>query len=315
MDERVAVVTCDEYRDEKLTDALHKVVRLLDESGWKKFISPGQKVLLKPNFIRALPPERQAITHPLFILKCAEIVRSLGAHPLLGDSPAFGSLKRVLSMPGVKEFLSSGGIKVTGFRRKSREEFPLSRFSGVPVAQEINNVDLVINLPKLKAHCQLLFTGATKNMFGLVCGRWKAYYHLRASGDRQRFAMLLAEIAHRFPPALTIIDGVIGMDRTGPTNGVPYPFGVLIAGTNCFAIDLALAELFNIDWQDVPVLKAGYEAGFFNPDSVQLEIKGIAQEIRERFAQAQLPRELVPISFSVYRFVRGFLRHLREKFF
>ena len=314
MYETVAIVACDEYSDDKIAQALNEVVALLGRGGWDRFISPGQKVLLKPNFIRALSPERQAITHPLVILKCAQIIQSLGAHPLVGDSPAFGSLKRVISLPGVKEVLASSGIQFISFRRKKRRHFPLSKFRGVPVAREVKNVDLIINLPKLKAHCQLLYTGATKNMFGVVSGRWKAYHHLRAGSDRHRFAMLLAEIAQLFAPSLTIIDGVMGMDRTGPTNGDPYPFGVLIAGTNCFAIDLALANLFNVHWHDVPILRAAYDAGFFEPDSIELEIKGISPEIRTRFAQARLPGELVPISFSVYRFVRGFFRHIREKF-
>lgn len=312
MPEIICIVECESYDSGEISQALTKAVA--PYGGWERFIGPGQKVLLKPNFIKALPPERQAITHPVILRTAAEIVRSRGGRAMIGDSPAFGSLSGVMSVAGVREVLNSPTISVVEFQKKQWVNFPRSNFRRVPVAQEKKEFDVIINLPKLKAHSQLLFSGATKNLFGFVCGRWKAYQHFRAKGERERFALLIAELSQSISPALTIIDAIIGMEGTGPVSGNVYKFGVLLAGTNCFAMDLALAELFNLDWHNVPILKTAHNAGIFTPQGIHLEIIGNAEKIRERFSKAKLPQALAPISFSFPRLIRGFFRHFKEKF-
>ncbi len=45
----VAVTRCSDYSQQKISDALQKQFELL--GGLERFISPGDRVLIKPNFI------------------------------------------------------------------------------------------------------------------------------------------------------------------------------------------------------------------------------------------------------------------------
>ena len=72
------------------------------------------------------------------------------------------------------------------------------------------NVDLIINLPKMKTHTLMLFTGGVKSIW-LHSGREKASIS-RRSNKKEDFANLLLDIWLNVKPALTIMDGIEGMD-------------------------------------------------------------------------------------------------------
>ena len=91
-----------------------------------------------------------------------------------------------------------------------------------PIATPVVEADVVISLPKLKSHGLVVYTGCVKNMFGVICGTQKAQFHLRFQ-DCEVFSRLLAEVYAAARPALSILDGIIGMDGNGPRNGDPAP--------------------------------------------------------------------------------------------
>ncbi len=313
MQEKVVIVSCLRYDDDEIQAAMNRAVQKL--GGWEQFVSPGQSVLLKPNFIKSLPPAQQAITHPVFLRALAGIITSIGAYPAIGDSPAFGSVRGIASQKGAKDALRPGTIPLMTFKRKKWVDFPKSGFKHIPLARELEDFDTFINVPKLKAHGQLRFTGATKNVFGVVCGRWKAFQHFKTRNDLDRFGRFIAELARFIHPPLTLIDAVTGMLRTGPSGGDPYDFGCIIAGVDMFAMDTALARLFDVPWENVPILRGAAELGYINPDTVDIDIDIESPDIAERLHEMKLPTKLAPISFSFPRLVKGFFRHLRQKYF
>lgn len=307
----VSIIKCSDYSEDMIQSALNEAIAPL--GGWDHFIHPEQRILLKPNFIRALPPERQAITHPRLLSALAQIIRTRNARAFIGDSPAFGSLRSVLSLPALRVLRDDPSIAFLPFKKGKRQNFVRSGFKKIPIADDFFSCDTVINIPKLKTHGQLRLSGAAKNMFGLVCGRWKAYQHFKARGNLERFALFLAELAHIFPPTLTIVDGIIGMERTGPSGGEPYPYNVIIAGTNVFAVDLVIANLFNLAWHDVPILKTAVKAGYIDSDIDKIKVSGNIEAAKEQFRKARVPHDLSPISFDIPRLIKGFIHHLREK--
>ncbi len=58
----------------------------------------------------------------------------------------------------------------------------------------ILRADGVINLAKFKTHMFMIFTGATKNLFGVIPGLNKVGYHARLA-DPLRFADMLLDVA------------------------------------------------------------------------------------------------------------------------
>ncbi len=84
---QVAVTRCINYRPREITQAIESQFSLL--GGLDKFISRGDSVLLKPNFIVPRPQSEAVQTDPAVILAVAKIVKDFGAKTFIADSPAW----------------------------------------------------------------------------------------------------------------------------------------------------------------------------------------------------------------------------------
>ncbi|MBI2299642.1 MAG: DUF362 domain-containing protein, partial [Armatimonadetes bacterium] len=165
----VSLQRCPDYDPQRLDNALGALLDPL--GGLGEFVSAGQRVILKPNLIAACRPEEAATTHPALLEALARQVQSLGATPLVGDSPAWGGPVSVAAASGVTEVCERLGIEFVCFdqhtRLESRHRRVSSHFHCDPRLLE---ADVVINVAKLKSHQQLGFTGAIKNLYGCLSG-------------------------------------------------------------------------------------------------------------------------------------------------
>ena len=68
---------------------------------------------------------------------------------------------------------------------------------------------------------------------------------------------MLLDVADFVRPRLSIVDAIVGMEGKGPgTGGKPRQLGVLLAGTDTVAMDVACCRIAGIDTGAVPVLVA-----------------------------------------------------------
>ena len=89
-------------------------------------------------------------------------------------------------------------------------------FDHLRLAKEAMDADVVINLPKVKSHVQLTLTLGVKNLFGCVPGKMKAWWHMEAGKDVERFGTMLVETARLINPELTILDSIVGHEGKRP---------------------------------------------------------------------------------------------------
>ena len=95
------------------------------------------------------------------------------------------------------------------------------------------DADLVINLPKMKTHTLTRYTGAVKNLLGVLPGGRKREIHVRAPGVTE-FSRALVDILELVRPQLNIMDGILGMEGNGPgTSGTPHAYNLLAAFYRC----------------------------------------------------------------------------------
>jgi hypothetical protein len=106
----------------------------------------------------------------------------------------------------------------------------------IKVCNIVNDIDFLINLPVLKAHCQTQLTCALKNMKGLIPDAEKRSFHAR--GLHQPIAYLNKIIRQD----LIIVDGLMG-DLTFEEGGNPVQMDRIIAGTDPVLIDSYAASL------------------------------------------------------------------------
>ncbi len=269
----VSVRRCDQYELSLLRHNIGKAIT--DCSSSNPMIKFGDRILLKPNLLRAASPDRAIVTHPLFVQAVAEILSDYGAHLSIGDSPPLGNLNRVLLKSGYEPFLKRMNIKIVPFLNKKIVEFGDDRiYKRLELAAEAFEFDRLVNLAKLKTHCQMTLTLAVKNLFGLVIGTDKASWHLRAGRVTDNFAHVLLQIYETVRPDISILDGILGMQGNGPNTGEPRQVGIVSASTDAIAMDSVIARLVGFPVESVRTCVLGNELKLGNSSFDRIEVIG-----------------------------------------
>ncbi len=265
----VSIQTCKDYQLDNIRAALAACLAPL--GGMQAFVKPGMKVLLKPNLLTAAEPGKAVTTHPVVIRAVAEAVRAEGGIVWVGDSPAaeINEGKSVWETEGLGESLSASGAKLIKFKGAY-----LRQIGGYDyyISRPVLDADLVINLPKMKTHTLTRYTGAVKNLLGVLPGGRKREIHVRAPGVTE-FSRALVDILALVKPQLNIMDGILGMEGNGPgTSGTPHAYNLLAASADAVALDSVMAHAMGFHPGELIHL-AQAEArglGFHHPDHISI---------------------------------------------
>lgn len=227
--------------------------------GIDKFIDKEDKVLLKLNLLMKKKPEDATTTHPMFAKALAKILIDYGAEVIIADSPGgpfnINALKGVYKACGIEKIADEMGAKLNyntnSMEIKNEKGLILKKITAIEVLRE---VDKVISVSKLKTHGMMMFTGAVKNMFGIVAGLEKAEYHVRMPENRD-FSNALLDICLAAEPVLSFMDGIIGMEGDGPSAGIPKDVGVVIASTSPYHLDVVATTVIGLTPSKVPTIQ------------------------------------------------------------
>ncbi len=269
----VAVVRCDDYVPEAADAAVRRAVDLAGGIG--RFVSPGERVLLKPNLLQGQEPERCVTTHPAVVAAVARLLVEHGCRVVIGDSPGAGivyseaNLRRAYARSGYAAVAEETGA-VLNYDTGSRiVAFPegevMKQFSIIAPATE---ADAIVVVSKAKTHMWTRMTGATKNLFGLIPGLEKPVFHFRFQ-DEYAFGRMLVDLNECMKPRLQIVDAVIGMEGDGPQAGSPRKIGAILAGSDYLAVDTVLARLIGMDPLEIGSLKSAAARGLLDPGAVR----------------------------------------------
>lgn len=298
----VVLTRCGDYHEQTLLQAFDRMWAACAPS----LSLRGTQVLLKPNLIT----DRRgllACTEGRFILAAARWFLDHGSRVAVGDSPAFGTAEAVLGRLGIADALRKKGVRIVDFGRTRQVALPSSLQVGL--ATEALDCDLLVNLPRVKAHAQMRVTLAVKNYFGCVGGMRKPLWHMVHGGRQGRFVDHLAELLTVLPDGITLVDGITAMHRTGPTGGEPFSLGLSACSLNPVAVDRALLEVIGLAPEDCPLLQACRRAGFTGsgPGTLSFPLLAPSDLRTEGFI---VPPVLSPVRFNPLRFVKNSARRL-----
>lgn len=305
---RVAIVRCEDYDRARVGEAAARLLELL--GGAARFARPGERLLLKPNLLKAAPPASAVATHPEVLRAVIGTLRA-GAPDVklrVGDSPAWGSFASAAEAAGLAQVCRETGAALVPFAKGVKTPNPGGQvYDHLVIAREALDRDGLINLPKLKTHGQLYMTGAVKNLFGCVAGKRKAWWHFKAGNYQDYFPLMLVETARLLGARLHILDAVLAMEGNGPASGRPRPVGLLLASEDPVALDRVAAEAAGLDPSRVRTLEAARALGWGETELSRIEIAGLP------LAQARLERPLaepkmMAIGFSLPRVVKSTLK-------
>ncbi len=298
---KVIILRCPNYDTKNLDYNINRAFSYF--GGIESLVNKGEKILLKPNLLVKDTARSGITTHPFVVKAVADIVKTAGGLPAVGDSPAFGSVRQVAAACGLLPLLRKERIPIVSFRGNR------SFNNKIRITGTIKDFDKIINIPKLKAHSQMLFSGAVKNLFGLVAGKVKAWRHFKARGSHEKFSLMILAIYKQACPSFTVVDAIDIMEKTGPRGGPVRRVGLLFAGINCISIDRVICDVFGINPERVPLLKAARKHGFNGCRLRDIQIEGDdISYIRPK--EYLFPEKLNDISFSFPRVIKSVIRHL-----
>ena len=122
----------------------------------------------------------------------------------------------------------------------------------------------VISAAKLKTHKDTGVTLGMKNMFGLLPEKFKGKYHLKGINK------VVTDINTVLKPALTLIDGFVAMEGSGPINGTPVKMNLIIAGTDTVATDSTACRIMGINPHEIKHIRWTHEKGLGKIDDIQV---------------------------------------------
>lgn len=241
---------------------------LLELGGLNKFVLPGERVLLKPNFNTADPPPASSDLE--FVRAVTELVLAAGAKEVvIGDSSTFyQNTRKNLEKAGVFDLEKTDKrVKVVSFDEGNwiKKEIKNGKFlKSVSVPEILGKVDKMIFLPCAKTHFIAKFTGALKLGVGLMKRTERIALHTRHTEEK------IAEMNLVFKPDLIIMDARKCFITKGPSNGEIREPNIVLASVSRVEIDLEEIkiiqsfpgnDLAGLVPEDLPQIKRAREVG------------------------------------------------------
>jgi len=270
---KVGIIRCRSYEQNKVDKAVEKLLNLIKADDLFK---PGKKVLIKPNVVGCFPKNQIAIsTNKALVEAVCKILKKKGCKIFIGES-SFMDTDLALKKIGIDKVARKYGklvifeqaklVKIRDKKAKVLKSFE--------VAKIVRDVDLIINMPKLKTHVLTKYTGAIKNLYGLIPGGMKQRLHNVAKGEKI-FGKLLVDIYQNIKPELTIMDGIIGMEGHGPTSGKIKKSGLIIASKSGIALDLVCCKIIGLKARRVFYLKEAIKRKLYK--NYKFEVVGVSK--------------------------------------
>lgn len=301
----VGLLPCGQYDRQAVKECVGAIAGALNFS-----VPAGSRVLLKPNLVSGRRPGGLPCTHPEFIAGVAEWFLDLGAQVMVGDSPAFGTARGVMDACGIATALRNYPVTLQNF--DDPVVVVLRSGLSVKIARPALECDFLINLPKAKAHNQVLVTLAVKNYFGTVTGFRKAALHARLGDKGSLFAECLVDLLDILPGGVSFMDGITAMHQQGPVSGSAFPLGLIGGALNPVALDTALLRILGIAAEDSPLWVECHRRQLpgCREELLRFPLGSPGEFQGEGF---QVPARLKPISFHPWRLCVSAMKRAWER--
>ena len=227
--------------------------------GMKRFVKPGQTVVVKPNMGWDRSPELAANTNPLVVRAVVEECLQAGAKKVKVFDRTCNDERRCYVNSGIESALK--GLKGVEVKHLEEERYRMVTLNGKALAEwelygEAVAADVFINVPVLKHHGLSKLTIGMKNVMGIMGGNRGSIH--------KNIAVSLADINSVFKTHLVVVDATRILTAHGPQGGDIRDVKVLnkvLASTDIVAADAYATTLFGLKPEDIAVTVEAYKRG------------------------------------------------------
>ena len=242
------------------------VFKALDMVDYQKVFSGCGRALIKVNFITTKTWDTGATTDPILVEALIEKLKSLSIETYVVESDAtVTNADEAFKTTGMKDMCERNNVKFLNLRH-IRDRVKIN----IPDCETLDCISVprivaesaIISAAKLKTHTSTKVTLGMKNMFGLLPDKFKGKYHLRG------ISRVIVDINTVLRPRLTVIDGFVGMEGRGPSNGTPVKMDLVIAGEDVVAVDATACRVMGINPHEVAHISRANDKHLGNIDDI-----------------------------------------------
>ncbi len=255
-------------------------------------------IFIKPNLSHPeyLPG---VVTSPELMQQLVGLLRDGNSEVIVGESNGFNyPCWTAFDKTGAQAAVKAAGGTVINLSEdklvevKFQDNTPLKRLF---LPKTILDADAVVDLPLMKTHEFMAYSGAIKNLFGCVPSNKRIYLH-----------PYLPEVMYRlyslFKPQLTIMDARTGIEGNGPTKGKPVKMGLILTGDDALALDITATKIMMLDWKETYLNFIAKKTGLHEEE---IQVDGVSvSEVEHRF---EPPRIDLPVKAQMIVYQHEYL--------
>lgn len=248
--------------------------------GIRRFVKPGNKVVIKPNMSFACGPLAAANTNPAVVSEVARMCAEAGASKISVLDNVLQHAQDCLSLSKIPEQCQGipntdvRVVKAQGLFRQVNVDRGVT-IKTLEVASEALDADVLISVPVGKTHAAGVVSLSIKGMMGLIFDNYRRVFHNTGLHD------CIADMVTVLKPHLVVIDGTRILSSGGPTGpGEVIPLNLVVASTDMVAADAQMVVLGTwygkkVQPSQIKYLKLAAERGLGRMDLDKLNIKNI----------------------------------------
>jgi uncharacterized protein (DUF362 family) len=269
---QVSVVPCDSYEQNEIDKAINEALKKINFE-----IKPNSKILIKPNLVSPNTPEQHSVTHYTLIDFLCRYFQEKKCDVVIGESSAFymknGYTEDAYRKSKIYDVAKKYSVPLIAFENEKIISVPkknLKFLDELYFPEMINRFDLIVDVPKLKTHMLMRFSGALKNLYGTIPGGFKQLLHMKTKNINE-FAEVLLDIYENIKPKiLSVCDAVVGLDG-GPAAviGKPKKIGYILASMNPIALDVIACQIIGYSPDDITTITMAEKRNLINVNNVK----------------------------------------------
>lgn len=238
------------------------------------------RIGLKPNLVVAAPASTGATTHPELIAGVIEYFQQNGYENLcvLEGSWVGDRTDRAYRVSGIDAVCRQYGVPYYDLQKDSSVRVDAHGMK-LKICSRVKELDLLINMPVVKGHCQTNVTCALKNCKGLIPNDEKRRFHAMGLHDP------IGHLITAMPPMFCLADNICG-DLDFEEGGNPVYMNRVIGCKDPVLCDAFACASLGWDIADVPYIGIAEALGAGSSDLSQAEVVMLNAAEPSRPAQA-----------------------------